>query len=37
MNVRKKPGLESEILGTKPNGNLVRELDSEDGLLHLID
>lgn len=37
MNVRKKPGLESEILGTKPAGTLVRVLGVEEGWLHLID
>ena len=37
MNVRKKPGLESEILDTKPAGTLVRVLKVEDGWLHLID
>ena len=37
MNVRKKPGLDSEILGTKPAGTLVRVLGVEEGWLHLID
>ena len=37
MNVRKKPDLESEILGTKPAGTLVRVLKVEEGWLHLID
>ena len=37
MNVRKKPDLESEILGTKPVGTLVRVLGVEEGWLHLID
>ena len=37
MNVRKKPGLESEILGTKPAGTLVRVRGVEEGWLHLID
>ena len=37
MNVRKRPGLDSEILGTKPAGTLVRVLKVEEGWLHLID
>ena len=37
MNVRKKPSLDSEILGTKPAGTLVRVLGVEEGWLHLID
>ena len=37
MNVRKKPDLESEILGTKPAGTVVRVLGIEDGWLHLAD
>ena len=37
MNVRKKPGLDSEILGTKPAGTVVRVLGVEEGWLHLID
>ena len=37
MNVRKKPGLDSEILGTKSAGTLVRVLGVEEGWLHLID
>lgn len=37
MNVRKKPGLDSEILGTKPADTLVRVLGVEEGWLHLID
>ena len=37
MNVRKKPDLDSEILGTKPAGTLVRVLKIEEGWLHLID
>ena len=37
MNVRRKPGLDSEILGTKPAGTLVRVLGVEEGWLHLID
>ena len=37
MNVRKKPDLESEILGTKPVGTVVRVLGVEEGWLHLID
>ena len=37
MNVRKKASLESEILGTKPAGTVVRVLKVEDGWLHLID
>ena len=37
MNVRRKPGLDSEILGTKPAGTLVRVLKVEDGWLHLAD
>lgn len=36
MNVRKKPNLDSEILGTKPAGTVVRVLKVEDGWLHLI-
>ena len=36
MNVRKRPGLDSEILGTKPTGTVVRVLKVEDGWLHLI-
>ena len=37
MNVRKKPDLDSDILGTKPAGTLVRVLGVEEGWLHLID
>ena len=37
MNVRKKPGLDSEILGTKPAGTVVRVLGIEDGWLNLAD
>ena len=37
MNVRKRPGLDSEILGTKPAGTVVRVLEVEEGWLHLID
>ena len=37
MNVRKKPNLDSEILGTKLAGTLVRVLKVEEGWLHLID
>ena len=37
MNVRKKPNLDSEILGTKPAGTVVRVLGVEEGWLHLID
>lgn len=37
MNVRKKPGLDSEILGTKPAGTVVRVLGVEEGWLYLID
>ena len=37
MNIRKKPGLESEILGTKPAGTVARVLGVEEGWLHLID
>ena len=37
MNVRKKPGLDSDILGTKPAGTVVRVLGVEEGWLHLID
>ena len=36
-NVRKKPDLDSEILGTKPAGTVVRALGVEEGWLHLID
>ena len=37
MNIRKKPSLDSEILGTKPAGTVVRVLKVEEGWLHLID
>ena len=37
MNVRKRPGLDSDILGTKPAGTVVRVLGIEEGWLHLID
>lgn len=37
MNVRKKPDLDSDILGTKPAGTVVRVLGVEEGWLHLID
>ena len=37
MNIRKRPSLDSEILGTKPAGTLVRVLKIEEGWLHLID
>ena len=37
MNVRRKPDLDSEILGTKPAGTLVRVLGVEEGWLHHID
>ena len=37
MNVRRKPGLDSEILGTKPAGTVVRVLGVEGGWMHLID
>ena len=37
MNVRKKPNLDRETLGTKPAGTLVRVLKVEEGWLHLID
>lgn len=37
MNVRKKPDLDSEILGTKPAGTVVRVLGVEEGWLHLTD
>lgn len=37
MNVRKKPGLDSDILGTKPAGTVVRVLGVEEGWMHLID
>lgn len=37
MNVRKKPGLDSDILGTKPAGTVVRVLGVEKGWMHLID
>ena len=37
MNVRKRPRLDSDILGTKPAGTIVRVLGIEDGWLHLID
>lgn len=37
MNIRKKPGLDSDILGTKSAGTLVRVLKVEDGWLHLAD
>lgn len=37
MNVRKRPNLDSDILGTKPAGTVVRVLGVEEGWLHLID
>ena len=37
MNVRRKPSLASEILGTKPAGTVVRVLKVEDGWLNLAD
>ena len=37
MNVRRKPGLDSDILGTKPADTVVRVLEVEEGWLHLID
>ena len=37
MNVRKKPDLDSEILGTKPADTVVRVLGVEEGWLHLAD
>ena len=37
MNVRKRPGLDSDILGTKPAGTVVRVLGVEEGWMHLID
>ena len=37
MNIRKKPSLDSEILGTKPAGTVVRVLGIEDGWLNLAD
>ena len=37
MNIRKRPSLDSEILGTKPAGTVVRVLGIEEGWLHLID
>ena len=37
LNVRKRPNLDSDILGTKPAGTLVRVLGVEEGWLHLID
>ena len=37
MIVRKKPDLDSEILGTKPAGTVVRVLGVEEGWMHLID
>ena len=37
MNVRKRPNLDSDILGTKPAGTVVRVLGVEEGWLHHID
>ena len=37
MNVRKRPGLDSDILGTKPADTVVRVLEVEEGWLHLAD
>ena len=37
MNIRKKPSLACEILGTKPAGTVGRVLKVEEGWLHLID
>ena len=37
MNVRKKPSLDSDILGTKPAGTVVHVLEVEEGWLHLAD
>ena len=37
MNIRKRPGLDSDILGTKPAGTVVRVLGVEEGWMHLID
>ena len=37
MNVRKRPDLDSDILGTKPADTVVRVLEVEEGWLHLID
>ena len=37
MNIRKRPSLDSDILGTKPADTVVRVLGIEDGWLHLID
>ena len=37
LNIRKKPGLDSDILGTKPADTVVRVLEVEEGWLHLID
>ena len=37
MNIRKRPSLDSDILGTKPADTVVRVLEVEEGWLHLID
>ena len=37
MNIRKRPGLDSDILGTKPADTVVRVLEVEEGWLHLAD
>ena len=37
MNIRKRPSLDSDILGTKPADTVVRVLEVEEGWLHLAD
>ena len=37
MNVRKKPSMNAQILGTRARGTVVRVLGVEDGWLHLAD
>ena len=37
MNISKRPGLDSDILGTKPADTVVRVLEVEEGWLHLAD
>ena len=35
MNIRKKPSLDSTIIGTRPEGTVVRVLSNENDWLHL--
>ena len=37
MNIRKKPSLDAQIVGTKPEGTVVRTIGIEDDWLHLSD